>query len=689
MKRGNLFYAGICLFLLLSLLLSACGGKNGDLSQGIKQPTAPSDQADSPVVPDDTAEPPEGGETANPEKDTTDGEIDQDSSAAEASSADSTDDAPGVGSPDPELKELAGLWQLYSYEVEGDGGLAEENGIYQWIRFRSDGTADYGAGGPTGNTPEDWPIFLSLPVDRNEEGLLSFCYEPLDLGAITLTVTQRGPEEITVSGEWTYPDGTPGGNTCVYRLLEPEGPEFRGRALTEAELEALTGGLDYNDIGFYVCTYDRPEEIDWHQVFYNGAGMGESSPAIRDALEKLQGHELYTGVTAIPADRVEDFVWQKTQTHYRTARKPLMWDYLPEFGVYYHQHGDTNAERITFTGGYADGNRFTLYYTRSDWEHWLPERPFAIQLRWQGEAGWQYISNLPTDAPAPITLLNIEYFNTKEEAAAQRGVTRFVETQPLPSDEDSPWLWAVITAQTDNVRYIVDRADPGVEYGEFLVRVPGESLDSGVLNEGECFAVYVNQPWHPEIRIMATRDSYWGEYCFGEDNGLSLEDGDLRYVTGHDLQGEGRGADAADETGLYRFLSDGDWIYFDPNTGAAVAALSFHDYREVSLQTGDGWWGFRFDYDRFDARPTEAPDLLLLHKALSSGEDWSRIPASLGDELGAYQLYAVQMDGEQILTLTGVEEEFGALSSLLPGYGNDSFSFVRYRGTAEMEDQGG
>ena len=203
MKRGNLFYAGICLFLLLSLLLSACGGKNGDLSQGIKQPTAPSDQADSPVVPDDTAEPPEGGETANPEKDTTDGEIDQDSSAAEASSADSTDDAPGVGSPDPELKELAGLWQLYSYEVEGDGGLAEENGIYQWIRFRSDGTADYGAGGPTGNTPEDWPIFLSLPVDRNEEGLLSFCYEPLDLGAITLTVTQRGPEEITVSGEWT------------------------------------------------------------------------------------------------------------------------------------------------------------------------------------------------------------------------------------------------------------------------------------------------------------------------------------------------------------------------------------------------------------------------------------------------------------------------------------------------------
>ncbi|MBR6259759.1 MAG: hypothetical protein IKR21_06050, partial [Oscillospiraceae bacterium] len=54
---------------------------------------------------------------------------------------------------------------------------------------------------------------------------------------------------------------------------EPEEEEPRIRQLTVEELDELTENLDYNENGFFVCSYYRPEEIDWSEVFYNGAGI--------------------------------------------------------------------------------------------------------------------------------------------------------------------------------------------------------------------------------------------------------------------------------------------------------------------------------------------------------------------------------------------------------------------------------
>ena len=61
------------------------------------------------------------------------------------------------------------------------------------------------------------------------------------------------------------------------------------RELSRREIRQLNEDFNMDDVGFYVCTYARPEEIDWNQVVYNGAGMGldlEDEPALKEFLEQ-------------------------------------------------------------------------------------------------------------------------------------------------------------------------------------------------------------------------------------------------------------------------------------------------------------------------------------------------------------------------------------------------------------------
>ena len=95
------------------------------------------------------------------------------------------------------------------------------------------------------------------------------------------------------------------------------------RALTQEELDALNASLDFNDNGFFVTSFSRPEEIDWAQVFYNGAGIRQDpSDAQREAYDRAVGYQM-TSLVCISRADVERFVLEKTGTEYRAARKPL------------------------------------------------------------------------------------------------------------------------------------------------------------------------------------------------------------------------------------------------------------------------------------------------------------------------------------------------------------------------------
>ena len=469
-------------------------------------------------------------------------------------------------------------------------------------------------------------------------------------------------------------------------------PEER-RKLTQKELDRLTESLDYSENGFFVTSYSRPEEIRWDEVFYNGAGIAVE-PTDKQLAEyvKYEG-EVMTSMVCVPFADAEEFVRAHTGTEYAAARRPLTW-YLAEGDLFMTQHGDTNMQPIRFVAGFVQGNEYELFYTRSDGENYMGERTFLLRARIE-DGVWLYLSNWPADSEMPLTLLDIRYAEDKDEARAL-GASEFVAAEQLDSDDPTCWRWAVLTAAEDDVRYTVDREalDSWMEEildMEYQTRIPGDNICSGVLQKGESVAVWVNTPWYPRIRVMATKDLYYGEFWFGEDNWLHLDPAEPRYVTGHDWDGEGKGCGYETETELANFLMNGVWVYLDPETCEVTAGVHFLDYRGMEIFDGENFYAIRIEYDHLETDEDEAPDLLCLEKAFHVDPNWDVLPSwYTWNELGDYTISAVQMDGEQILTLHQANNGEAALGYLFPDAGENQHDFIltRYTGTDIFEGQG-
>ena len=510
----------------------------------------------------------------------------------------------------------------------------------------------------------------------------------------------------------------------------PGEPDARRRKLDPAELEALRGTLRSAEYGFFTCTYARPEEIDWNVVLHDGAGLSAGDDSALRAACQARGWDFGQVRAAVPLDALEAFVRDRTGTDYAVARVPLYypaWEQLSDGTRWYWLRvddggadgdgeaadGGSSAAAVpaaaapdAFTDGYVNGTEYVLCYDRADPEYRLASRPFVMRCRIDG-GQWQYVSNLPADAPAPLTLLDIRLCETKEEAAAL-GITDFVEIEARPSDEPYGWCWAVITARTEGVRCIVDRTDEAFDYDRYFLILPGENICSRVLRAGEGFALYVNQPWHPGVLLTATKDAYWGQYIFGEDNGLHLDNSVPRYVTGHDLQGEGRGCAPETEAQLARFLRDDTWAALDQTTGEFYATLQFTGEGELWLGTGETSYPFLVRYGDTDtgaqtgteedaaadaeaAAAWQAPDVLTLERSAAGDPDWSALPERFdGPACGSYCISATQLDCLQILYLTPLDAGGDALSALVPGLAGESgtLQFFRCRGAVQMEGQG-
>ena len=470
-----------------------------------------------------------------------------------------------------------------------------------------------------------------------------------------------------------------------------EQPEWH--SLTQEELDSLTDSLDWSENGFFVTSYSRPEEIWWNEVFYNGAGL-KRNPSEEELAEYENAvAPAVTSLVCIDRKDIEDFVREKTGTDYSAARHPLQW-YVTETDLYMTQHGDTNAIPICFTEGMAAGNEYRLTFMGTDYANYRGERPFTISVRIE-DGKWLYRSNLPADMPAPLDLLDIRFVGTEEEAKAL-GATDFVWVEQLPSDEPFGWCWAVLTAQEDGVRYVAERLryDTDIEMilsQSFGLRIPDKNLTSGVLNKGESVALWTNRPWTPRIRLTASKGAYFGEYVFGEDNWLYLDDSVPRSVIGHDLAGEGKGCEPKSEVDLVSFLSDGAWEYKDEETGETLAGLLFLDYRTLEVENGSGFYQIYLQFDRIYAGPDEAPDLLKMEKYFEDDYCWDAHSWNFPyKQLGDYLVSAIQLDGEQILTLRQANNGEGILNSILPGADSNQhvFTFHRYIGTLSAEGHG-
>jgi len=172
-----------------------------------------------------------------------------------------------------------------------------------------------------------------------------------------------------------------------------------GRPLDEEEIEKLNHRLDPDRYGFFLSEYHDPTEINWPEVFYDGAGIGKVlTEKQTDELLTITGEEeLFTDVTAISGKDIKDFVQKTTGTDYEDAKYPLKgsWTYLPKDDLYAFQHGDTNAQQIEFENGWELGeNVYRLHYNGhmpgSDFESW----PYKATVRIE-DGEWTFLSNLP------------------------------------------------------------------------------------------------------------------------------------------------------------------------------------------------------------------------------------------------------------------------------------------------------
>ena len=573
-----------------------------------------------------------------------------------------------------------GVYALYRFETEGDAALASETGAEGWIVLRHS-SADYL--GPAADGA--WREWRGIGVTADADGALRFD-TPEDFVASEMTAQPTEDGMLEVSLSLAYPDGTTGGSTHWYRPVETHEGEFSGRALSQAELAAINRSFD--GMNFCTCSYACPEEIDWSEVCYHGAGIDEAPD---DAVWQAYLDEGGWGELAIEAirdERLREYVWKHTLTSYDLAEEPLAYRWFTKDGWYIHEHGDTNAIPVDFFEGYADGDLYRLYYTRSDWEHYVFEDVTYVLTAYCRDGSWQYVSNLPASWPEPRTLLTLRYFETLEEAEALYDLADVAYPPDERNMEPSDWGYAVFTAQEDGVRYIIEMAE-GYENMGFDVLIPGDYVASGVLRKGQSAAVRTNQPWYTEMRLSATWGAQYASYVFGQDNWKHLRYDDVRRLTGHDLAGEGRGSDPRTEEELSAFLRDGNWALLDTQTGALVAAADFYSYRYLCVFSLEQGFEAFLSFDRCDARPTEAPDVISMEYSAYDEYGWALPGYAQGDLLGDYQLWMTQLDGEQILILSQLSEGEGILSRLFPEADEGGvFTLHRWQGAAETEGQG-
>lgn len=146
--------------------------------------------------------------------------------------------------------------------------------------------------------------------------------------------------------------------------------------LSDEELAVYTEYLNQpENNGFLLDSFDRPEDIYWDALFYDGAGLESKvcSSAEMEAYFDLIGEEPDAGIFQclhhFTADQIADFAEEKTGVSYEQMLYKLDWPYLQEYDTYHsYLKGDTLYTRVECTAGYQDpeNNILVLEYQSTD-----------------------------------------------------------------------------------------------------------------------------------------------------------------------------------------------------------------------------------------------------------------------------------------------------------------------------------
>lgn len=152
---------------------------------------------------------------------------------------------------------------------------------------------------------------------------------------------------------------------------------------------------------FLSCTYERPEDIDLFQLFYNGTGL----PADTDEAERQaagQGEDPGVDLTKCPAEDMNTVLNQYANIPLSATNQAGLesFTYLPDYNAYYHFHGDTNYRgTVDIVSGEREGALVRLYYE----DTFIPDGWKCVTLREAPNGEYWFVSNLPCEQPAVPT----------------------------------------------------------------------------------------------------------------------------------------------------------------------------------------------------------------------------------------------------------------------------------------------
>ena len=457
--------------------------------------------------------------------------------------------------------------------------------------------------------------------------------------------------------------------------------------LTEDELYEINCS-DFN-CGFFLSDYQRPEEIDWYEVFYNGAGIEQDLTDEEWEYINENYNDIGIDFEALSKAQISEYMELHTECDSRYAENPVTddWEYVSEYDLYVFFHGDTNMVDIDFTHGFKAGDVYHLFYYISDWRHNnFDDVEYEAVVRIENDGNWVYISNLCVDNPTKETLVDMLVFEDKEDAEAYDPLD-WIETDSdlIGCDPDERFYWIVVKAE-DNVKLTLDYADLDNPMGIIPLHldcyIPGTNAWTGNLDAGDCIVIHTPLTWSPTMRLFAQSGEFSGSYWLGEDTwrGADFDDGyiDHIFITGHNLAAEGRVITAGNALSFYD-ATYGTWAYYN-DYGELTAILTVDDYSltvttlndiyEVGLSLENGF------------NDNEVPDLISLYS--DNDEIMFDLPGDIftNDEmLGDYMVGIIQEDGLQRLIFEQGSND-GALSYLIPGAdaSTTDFEFVRYEG---------
>ena len=120
---------------------------------------------------------------------------------------------------DEDVAKLAGTdWDFYSYEVEGEFGLAEEDVYERHMHFNDDGTIQLSLT----YIPENRKMEYTLEPEELDyyTGYPCYALDDKSTGHEDWVITKLIGDHLEFSVEWKYTDGTPGGCTYVFNPAE-------------------------------------------------------------------------------------------------------------------------------------------------------------------------------------------------------------------------------------------------------------------------------------------------------------------------------------------------------------------------------------------------------------------------------------------------------------------------------------